>query len=87
MIKPKGKGEKMNKGVLAVLMAMILSVFSMQMTALAETGGVPDGTESTEENTYGDAIVTVSIENPECLELSALKELRGNQNLHHWKFQ
>lgn len=57
----------MRRGILALLMAAILSIVSVQMTALAENEG------GTSEPVYGDAIVTVSVENPECLQLNELE--------------
>ena len=57
----------MKTRILAVLMAMILSVLSVQMIVLAENEGGEDN------KVYGDAIVTVSVDNPDCLQLSELE--------------
>lgn len=57
----------MKKRILAVMMSMILSVLSVQMTAFAENDSVTDN------KVYGDAIITASVENADCLQLSELE--------------
>lgn len=57
----------MKRRILAVMMTMILSLFSVQMTALAENDEATDG------KVYGDAIITASIENTDCQQLNELE--------------
>lgn len=58
----------MGKRIIALMMAMILSVFSVRMTAFAENEG------TTDDKVYGDAIITATIENMDCQQLGELED-------------
>ena len=54
----------MNKRFVAICVTIMLTLLSLPMSVQAE---------NEDENIYGDAIVTVSVENPECLQIHELE--------------